>query len=211
MRFIVLAFAAFSVSCSQYRGMGDFQTAEQYGNYPRAHGLPKAAPREPGPFVLRWPLHDVRVTQGFSPMKNRRHQGVDFGGRKGTAIFAAHEGMVVYAGRDFRGYGKMVLIEYNNEWASLYAHLTKIVVREGQYVEPGQTIGTMGRTGRASGVHLHFELIQNKQPVDPLPLLAPTGKFTVHMPKGYSPSETSFNKHILYKRAEAAALETITE
>lgn len=90
------------------------------------------------------------------------------GGSKGSAILAAHEGRVIYTGSGFTGYGNMVMIEWDSNWATLYAHLNHIDVKEGQWVRQGQVIGGMGRTGRATGVHLHFELIRNKQPVDPL-------------------------------------------
>ncbi|MGE3387311.1 MAG: M23 family metallopeptidase [Bdellovibrionales bacterium] len=127
---------------------------------------PKAA------FNLNWPLNYVKINQHFKPKKKRRpHLGVDFAGTKGTAIFSSHEGLVIYAGRAFKGFGKMVIVEYDDQWATLYAHLDKITVRTGQIVEQGQTLGKMGRTGRATGVHLHFELLHNQRPVDPIPLL----------------------------------------
>jgi murein DD-endopeptidase MepM/ murein hydrolase activator NlpD len=80
-------------------------------------------------------------------------------------------GTVIYTGREFKGYGKMVLIESGEGWATLYAHFDKILVSEGQRIHKGEVIGAMGRTGRATGVHLHFEIRKNRGPVDPLPLL----------------------------------------
>ncbi|MBX7232144.1 MAG: M23 family metallopeptidase [Bdellovibrionales bacterium] len=123
-------------------------------------------------FALSWPLNMVKVNQYFNPKKKRRpHLGVDLAGVKGTPIFSAHEGLVIYAGRAFKGFGKLVIIEYDDRWASLYAHMDKIMVKQGQTVESGQTLGLMGRTGRATGVHLHFELLHDQRPVDPIPLL----------------------------------------
>jgi murein DD-endopeptidase MepM/ murein hydrolase activator NlpD len=119
-------------------------------------------------FKLRWPVKNVRITQQFEPSSNPKHKGIDLGGVRGEFIVAAHEGRVVYTGRDFHGYGNMILIEYDNEWATLYGHLQKIKVRQGQHVTAGTLIGTMGRTGHATGVHLHFELMHKKEPVDPL-------------------------------------------
>mgnify|MGYP002781465276 CR=1 FL=1 len=128
------------------------------------------------PFQLHWPVENPIRNPGFArPNGHRPHLGLDLKGRKGDAILAAHDGIVVYAGRRFRGYGKMVLVEYDNNWASLYAHLDSYNVIMGQEVKGGQRIGKMGRTGRATGVHLHFELIKNKQPIDPLPLLKNSG------------------------------------
>ncbi len=122
-------------------------------------------------FNMEWPVDQVHITQKFRPVLNPHHQGIDLGGPLNTSIKAAHEGVVVYAGRGFKGYGKMILIEYNNEWATLYAHLNRFKVKTGQWVSKGQAIGKMGRTGRASGVHLHFELIKDKLPIDPLTIL----------------------------------------
>jgi murein DD-endopeptidase MepM/ murein hydrolase activator NlpD len=92
---------------------------------------------------------------------------------------AAHDGVVIYAGRDFRGFGKMVLIEGAYGWASIYAHFSKINVKTGEKVHQGQILGGMGRTGRATGVHLHFELRKKKGPVDPL-LYLPASEALVH-------------------------------
>jgi murein DD-endopeptidase MepM/ murein hydrolase activator NlpD len=122
-------------------------------------------------FHLYWPVSTVRVNRGFAPANAPHHQGVDLGGTRGTPILAAHEGVVVYTGRHFHGYGNMVIVEYDKEWATLYAHLNRITAREGQHVQPGETLGQMGRSGHATGVHLHFELMHHRQPVNPLPFL----------------------------------------
>ena len=84
---------------------------------------------------------------------------------------AAERGTVIYTGRGFHGYGNLIVIEHNNEWATLYSHLNSITVKEGETVERGTKIGTMGRTGHATGVHLHFEIRRNRQPVNPLAYL----------------------------------------
>ncbi len=118
-----------------------------------------------------WPVDRARMTRGFLPNKRRPHLGVDLAAPKGTPILASRAGTVIYAGREFRGYGKMVLIESGDGWATLYAHFDKILVSEGQRVRQGEIVGEMGRTGRATGVHLHFEIRKNRGPIDPLPLL----------------------------------------
>lgn len=118
-----------------------------------------------------WPVDQARMTRGFLPKKKRPHWGIDLAAPKGTQIFSSHDGMVVYTGRAFHGYGKMVLIENGHGWASIYAHLDKIVAHEGQIIRQGDLVGLMGRTGRATGVHLHFEIRRDKGPVDPLTLL----------------------------------------
>jgi murein DD-endopeptidase MepM/ murein hydrolase activator NlpD len=121
-----------------------------------------------------WPVDAARMTRGFLPNKRRPHLGIDLAAPKGTPILAAQGGTIIYAGREFKGYGKMVLIESGDGWATLYAHFDKILVSEGQKVRKGEVIGAMGRTGRATGVHLHFEIRKNRGPIDPLPLLPET-------------------------------------
>lgn len=112
-------------------------------------------------------LYRPRISQLYRTKNNKRHEGIDFTGLRGTPIIASHSGRVVYAGRKFSGYGRLVLIEYSKKWASLYAHLNSFNVKTGQRVKAGQVIGKMGSSGRATGVHLHFELLKFKQPVDP--------------------------------------------
>lgn len=121
--------------------------------------------------TLDWPVDSARMTRGFLPNKRKPHLGIDLAAPRGTPILAAQNGTVIYAGREFRGYGKMVLIESGDGWATLYAHFDKILIAEGQKVHKGEVIGAMGRTGRATGVHLHFELRHNRGPIDPLPML----------------------------------------
>lgn len=121
--------------------------------------------------MFEWPVDDARLTRGFLPHKRRPHLGIDLAAKRGTPILAAQGGVVIYTGRDFRGYGKMVMVESGNGWATLYAHMDKILVQEGQKISQGSMVGAMGRTGRATGVHLHFEIRKDRGPIDPLPLL----------------------------------------
>lgn len=166
--------------CAHYRGVSaGFRTGPDYAAAARGPAHVAYAPRSE--FEVSWPVRDVRINRGFSaPRQGRPHQGVDLGGSRGTPILAAHEGRVVYVGSQFRGFGKMVLVEYDRHWATLYAHLDRIDVKEGQILSAGESLGRMGRTGRASGVHLHFELMRDKQPVDPLPYLARPGRVARH-------------------------------
>lgn len=153
-----------------YRGIGGV-ARDPSGADPRQYRAEQFRYAPKGEFRLYWPVSQVRLNRGFRPSSDRRHEGIDLGGARGSPILAAHEGVVVYAGSGFRGYGKMVLVEYNKEWATLYAHLNSISAREGQVLKARDIIGQMGATGQASGVHLHFELIRHRQPVDPLPVL----------------------------------------
>lgn len=175
-------FVMLLTACGSFRGgsggyqsnSGGWRTPSDYlpsdNGYITAKRLPQGQSYIPSQeFRLYWPVKNVRINRGFKDNQSRPHQGVDLGGTKGTPILAAHEGVVIYAGREFRGYGNMVIVEYNHEWATLYAHLNSISVDEGRILKPGDPVGSMGRTGRATGIHLHFELIHKKNPVDPLP------------------------------------------
>ena len=169
---------------SAYQGHREFKTPSDYSPAREPAAKPSVATTPPAPFEpqaefkLHWPVDSVRINRGYRPASDPAHQGVDFGGLRNTPILAAHEGVVIYAGHHFNGYGNMVLVEYNKEWATLYAHMTKINVKEGRVVLPGDLIGKMGSTGRASGVHLLFELMKNRQPIDPLPFLAKPPRLT---------------------------------
>lgn len=141
------------------------------GNSTRIAASDHSPSIEQQPLNFDWPVDRARMTRGFLPNKRRPHLGIDLAAPKGTPILAAQAGTVIYAGREFRGYGKMVLVESGDGWATLYAHFDKILVSEGQKVRQGEVVGAMGRTGRATGVHLHFEIRKNRGPIDPLPLL----------------------------------------
>ena len=99
------------------------------------------------------------------------HEGVDFPKRTGEAVLSTADGKVVYAGTRLSSYGKVIIIEHEDKWASLYAHLSKILVQSGHFVRKKQKIGEVGNTGRSFGPHLHFELMYEKQPVNPIPYL----------------------------------------
>jgi murein DD-endopeptidase MepM/ murein hydrolase activator NlpD len=121
-----------------------------------------------------WPVDEARFVRGFipnPPRRKRAHWGIDVAFPKGTPILASHDGIVIYAGSDFGGYGNMVMIEGNRGWATLYGHFAKIEVKEGERVRQGDRIGQMGTTGRSTGVHLHFEIRRLSGPVDPLKYL----------------------------------------
>ena len=124
-----------------------------------------------GAISFDWPVDKARLTQKFKASGKGKHWGLDLAARKGTPIFAAHKGRIVYAGQGFSGYGKLIIVEYQKTWASFYSHLDTFLVNQGQWVKRGQKIATMGRTGRATGNHLHFELRKNKKPLNPLAYL----------------------------------------
>lgn len=95
------------------------------------------------------------------------HKGVDLAGAEGTPIAAAGSGVVKSAGVR-GGYGNAVEIDHGNGLTTLYAHASELKVQVGEQVTPGQTIATVGHTGRSTGDHLHFEMRVNGRQVDPL-------------------------------------------
>lgn len=156
-----------------FRSAGDYESSEfatssEYFGNQEVKQYQRPIVR--GAFNLVWPVANPVLNRGFKRGRPA-HLGLDLAGRKNDAIYSAHDGIVIYAGRRFRGYGNMVIVEYDRNWASLYGHLNRINVVMGDEVKAGQLIGKMGRTGRASGVHLHFELLKDKLPIDPFPLL----------------------------------------
>jgi murein DD-endopeptidase MepM/ murein hydrolase activator NlpD len=99
------------------------------------------------------------------------HAGLDFAAEKGTAIHAAAGGTVAFAG--FRpDFGWVVEVDHGNGLATRYAHASKLLVKAGAVVMPGDTIAAVGSTGRSTGAHLHFEVLRNGEATDPRRYLA---------------------------------------
>lgn len=113
------------------------------------------------------PIYGGVKTSNYGWRWGRMHKGVDWGVPVGTTVFASSAGTVVRA--DYNGaYGNCVLISHPDGRMTRYAHCSKLLVSVGQYVEQGETIALSGNTGRSTGPHLHFEIIINGSPVDPL-------------------------------------------
>lgn len=97
------------------------------------------------------------------------HNGLDYDGETGDALYATDSGVVIYAGLSDRGYGNTIVIDHGNGYLSLYGHLMDggVAVGCGQVVYSGSVIGYMGSTGNSTGSHLHFEIRYNGSPVNP--------------------------------------------
>jgi len=103
------------------------------------------------------------------PFTGRRafHKGVDFAGREGAEVIAVASGVVIWSGERY-GYGQLVEINHGNGYVTRYAHNVDNLVAVGDTVKRGQVIARMGDTGRATGPNLHFEVLLNDKPVNPL-------------------------------------------
>jgi murein DD-endopeptidase MepM/ murein hydrolase activator NlpD len=99
----------------------------------------------------------------------RLHTGVDWAAPLGTPVIAAGRGRVISA--DVEGqYGNRIIIDHGGSWQTLYAHLSVFKVGDGDCVEAGTVIGSVGATGLAASTHVHFEVRRDGQPLDPMVL-----------------------------------------
>jgi murein DD-endopeptidase MepM/ murein hydrolase activator NlpD len=124
--------------------------------------------------VMTWPAPGIyRITSPFGyrihPILNTRklHTGIDIGAPQGTRIVAAQAGTIIYSDW-YGGYGLVIMIDHGGGIVTLYGHNSKLVAKVGQKVEKGQLVSYSGTTGMSTGPHLHFEVRENGQYVDPL-------------------------------------------
>ncbi len=115
---------------------------------------PANAPRGGGRFV--WPTGGS-ITQRFQ----RYHPALDIASYIGAPVKSADAGYIAEAGWSSAGYGYHIIVDHGNGYSTLYAHLSKILVKAGQTISAGQLIGNVGSTGRSTGPHLHFEVRLN--------------------------------------------------
>jgi murein DD-endopeptidase MepM/ murein hydrolase activator NlpD len=122
------------------------------------------------------PVFDGYVSSPFGyradPITGRSafHSGRDFAGPAGSQVLAVATGVVTYAGRD-GNYGQLVEITHGNGYVTRYAHNQRVLVAVGETVQKGNPIALMGNTGRSTGTHLHFEVLRDGAPVNPLAFL----------------------------------------
>ncbi len=95
------------------------------------------------------------------------HHGLDFAGAAGTRVLAVADGIVSHAGLD-GGYGRLIEVTHGNGYVTRYGHNAKLLVKPGQTVKRGEPIALMGSTGRSTGTHLHFEVLRDGRPMNPL-------------------------------------------
>jgi murein DD-endopeptidase MepM/ murein hydrolase activator NlpD len=138
--------------------------------------------RAAGGLLLRTPVDGARITSGygmrFHPLLGytRMHQGVDFGAPVGTPVFAAGDGVITEAGRH-GGYGNWLRIQHASGWDTGYGHLLRYApgIAAGVHVRQGQLVAFVGSTGLSTGPHLHYEVYQNGEHVNPIGANVPQG------------------------------------
>ena len=133
--------------------------------------------------LMRTPINGARLSSSFGNRRHpvlgytKMHTGVDFAAPRGTPIYAAGNGSVVWAGRKGAN-GLLVKIRHNGTYTTGYAHMSGIArgVRRGARVQQGQVIGYVGTTGRSTGNHLHYEVHMNGRPINPRAMRLPSGR-----------------------------------
>ena len=118
---------------------------------------------------LAWPVHGLLVSR-FGTRGGEHHDGIDIAAPEGSPVTAAATGVVIFSGQQ-RGYGNLAVIDHGRGEATVYAHCETVLVSQGQPVTRGQVIARVGRTGHATGPHLHFEVREHAQPQNPLEYL----------------------------------------
>ena len=120
---------------------------------------------EPSDWI--WPAKGT-IISNFSA--TQRRNGIEIAGQSGTPILSAANGRVVYAGTGLIGFGRIIILKHSEQFLSVYAHNSRLVVNEGDQIQQGQKIAEMGQTD-ADRVKLHFEIRRNGKPVNPLSYL----------------------------------------
>lgn len=125
------------------------------------------APPPRGSARFLWPVKG-KLLSGFGPKPDGlNNDGINIGAAKGTAVVAADNGVVAYAGNELRGFGNLLLVKHDGGWITAYAHLDTMLVERGAKVKRGEKIGTVGQTGSVNAPQLHFELRKGSHVVDP--------------------------------------------
>ena len=114
-----------------------------------------------------WPVEGKIISHFGVKAKGLRNDGVNIKAGRGTAVRAAETGVVVYAGNELRGFGKLLLVKHVGGWITAYAHNNELLVKRGQKLKRGQKIATVGSTGNVSTPQLHFEIRLGKVAKNP--------------------------------------------
>ena len=121
-----------------------------------------------------WPVRGPLLSSFGAKDGGLRNDGINIKAARGTAVKAAENGVVAYAGNEIRGFGNLLLIKHSDGYVTAYAHNDVILVKRGQRVQRGQKISTVGSTGNVSEPQLHFEIRKGRRPTDPKNYLTQT-------------------------------------
>lgn len=135
----------------------------------------QSTPLSPSASFFAWPLQG-RVSRGVEYDEGHRHNGIDIVAAQGTPVRAAADGKVVFSGWGPSGYGRMVIVQHPQGMVTIYAHNEQNYARNGEYVRQGDQVAAVGKSGRASTYHLHFEIRRKTVPVPPEQWLPPVSQ-----------------------------------
>ncbi len=176
-----------------------YQDGHERGGYFAPDGQNKARS------FLASPLAFSRISSSFAmrmhPIHHtwRAHLGVDYAASTGTPVRSVSDGNVEFAGKQ-SGYGNVVIVRHGTSRSTVYAHLSRINVRQGQHIGQGQTLGLVGATGWATGPHLHFEFKLDGKQVDPVKMARNSEAQTIS-----AASRSAFEQQVRGARAQLAA------
>ena len=114
-----------------------------------------------------WPLNRIDISSHYGRRRGRFHAGIDLRAPQGTPIHASAAGRVKFSGYN-RGYGHIIVIDHGRGIETAYAHNSRNIAKKGQRVKQGEVVGTVGRSGNATGYHVHFEFRRNGQAINPI-------------------------------------------
>lgn len=114
-----------------------------------------------------WPVRGKILSHYGSKSGGLFNDGINIGAAKGTAVKAAENGVVAYAGNEVKGMGNLIIVQHSGGWMTVYAHMDNMIVRRGAKVSVGQKIGTVGQTGKVDRPQLHFEIRKGTKAYNP--------------------------------------------
>jgi murein DD-endopeptidase MepM/ murein hydrolase activator NlpD len=123
------------------------------------------APSGTGDF--RWPVEGEIIAEFGPAARGVHNDGVNIAAVEGAAVTAAARGTVAFVGREIKSFGTLVLVKHDGGIITAYAHLGEVLVKEGDIINAGQQIATVGLTGKVDTPQLHFEIRQARKPIDP--------------------------------------------
>ena len=140
------------------------QTKEKISSDP-TQKLPTISARSSSKFS--WPVQG-KILSGYGAKSDGLfNDGINIAATRGTAVKAAENGVVAYAGNEVKGMGNLIIVQHSGGWMTVYAHLDSMTVRRGTKVSVGQKIGTVGETGKVDQSQLHFEIRKGTKAYNP--------------------------------------------